>query len=432
MKLSGWGNYPRIECRGQSFETVSELRKMFAEALETIPRGMGKSYGDSALADHVIFTRRFNKMLDFDRETGILTCESGATLSAVLDIFLPEGWFLSITPGVKSISVGGAVAADVHGKNHHRAGCFSECVIFLDLMLPDGRIMRCSRSENQDLFRATCGGMGLTGMILNAAIKLQPVASSSIDETIVRCSNLDAIFDAFDQYDKTAYSVAWIDCLAGGSRMGRSILMAGDHSNSGPLDPPRAPGLSVPFDLPGLCLNTWSVKLFNELYYRKSPSRPEHRVVSIDSFFYPLDGIGRWNRLYGKNGFTQYQLILPPEAGKKGLRRILHRIAESGAGSFLAVLKLMGPQNNNLLSFPMAGYTLALDFKIEKKLFPLLDELDNIVIDHGGRLYPAKDVRMTRSVFQKGYPKWKRFVQLREKYGLSNKINSLQSKRLGI
>lgn len=337
-----------------------------------------------------------------------------------------------VTPGTQFISVGGAIAGDVHGKNHHWAGCFSKSVLSLDLMLPDGKVVRCGRDENMPLFRATCGGMGLTGIILRATIQLQPVASAWIRETIVRCPNLKAVFDAFEAYLSAPYSVAWIDCLAKGEHLGRSVLMLGAHAQSGSLKRQPSGACSIPFDLPGFCLNRYSISLFNHLYYHRHPVFVEGRLVPLEDFFYPLDKIHHWNRMYGPRGFTQYQLVLPKAAGFKGMHRILGTIAEAGQGSFLGVLKLLGPQNDNDLSFPMEGYTLALDFRIQKRLFPLLDELDRIVLDCGGRLYLSKDVRMPRAVFRRGYPHWERFVCLRQQMGMNEKFNSLQSERLGV
>ncbi len=432
MKISGWGKYPIVRASGHGFETSDELRRCLETPGDMIAYAMGRSYGDSALNERICFTRRFDKMLDFDARTGLLTCESGVSLADVVARFLPRGWFLTVTPGTKYISVGGAIAGDVHGKNHHSSGCFSESLISFDLMLPDGKVVTCSKDENALLFRATCGGMGLTGIILRATIQLQPVASAWIRETIVRCPNLDAVFDAFEAYASAPYSVAWIDCLAKGEHLGRSVLMLGAHAQSGSLQQQRSGACSIPFDLPGFCLNRYSITFFNHLYYHRRPAFTEGRLIPLEGFFYPLDKIHHWNRMYGSRGFTQYQLVLPKAAGFKGMRRILTAIADSGQGSFLGVLKLLGPQNDNDLSFPMEGYTLALDFKIRKNLFPLLDELDRIVLDYGGRLYLAKDVRMPGEVFRKGYPHWERFVHLRQQMNMDEKFNSLQSRRLGV
>jgi FAD/FMN-containing dehydrogenase len=432
MNLTGWGRYPRIETQGFSFGTIEHLIEYLHKPQDYIAHGLGRSYGDSALNQRVIFTRRFDKILEFDPQTGIIACESGVSLAALIDSFLPRGWFLSVTPGTKFVTVGGAIASDVHGKNHHKVGCFSESVLALDLMLPDGQVLHCNREENRELFLATCGGMGLTGIILGATLRLQPVKSAYIRETIIRSHNLEEIFHLFEENQAGTYSVAWIDCLAKGDQLGRSVLMLGEHSASGQKTLPSAKTLSIPIDLPGYFLNRYSVSWFNHFYYQRSPVFVEGRLVPLETFFYPLDRIGNWNRMYGRKGFTQYQMVLPKEASFAGLQAIINKIAEAGLGPFLGVLKLFGPENKNYLSFPLEGYTLALDFKIQDRLFPLLNELDRIVVDYGGRLYLTKDVRMSQEVFRKSYPRWEQFAELRERYGMSEKFNSLQSKRLGV
>jgi decaprenylphospho-beta-D-ribofuranose 2-oxidase len=432
MDLTGWGRYPRIQAKAYSFESPEELRTCLKNDENYIVYAKGRGYGDCALSQEVIFTRRFNNILDFDPQTGIVTCESGVVLAELIEVFLPRGWFFSITPGTKFISIGGAIASDVHGKNHHNAGCFSECLLSFDLMLPDGRIVSCSRKKNKELFRATCGGMGLTGVILTATFRMQNIQSGYVRETILRAGSLQEIFDLFEDHIATTYSVAWIDCLAKGTSMGRALLMLGEPADTGSLEFPQTKVVSLPIDLPGSTLNKYSLSVFNHFYYRRKSVPLIDRLIPVTKFFYPLDAIQHWNRLYGSKGFTQYQLVLPKEASFKGLEKILSRIAQAGLPSFLGVLKLFGPKNDNYLSFPMEGYTLALDFPIKAKLFPFLDELDSIVADHGGRLYLAKDVRMSKRVFRKGYPGWQKFNELRDQKGLKKKFNSLQSNRLEI
>ncbi len=430
--MSGWGRYPLINAKAVSFESEAELPAVLSVAGEWIVHAKGRSYGDSALNQQVITTRRYNKIIAFDPQQGVVECESGVSLAELIDVFLPRGWFLMVTPGTKLISVGGAIAADVHGKNHHSAGCFSSCVLSFQLMSADGRIVHCSPTENRELFLATCGGMGLTGIILTVRLKLQPVKSAYIRETILRCRNLEEVCGAFEQHRAFTYSVAWIDCLAQGSQMGRSILMLGENAETGPRQLPPVRRLSVPVNFPRGCLNRYTVRLFNRIYYGSHPAFVENRLVPLEPFFYPLDRIDNWNRMYGASGFTQYQLVLPKAASFAGLTKILDRIGKAGFGSFLAVLKLFGPENDNYLSFPMEGYTLALDFKIERPLFAFLDELDRIVLDHGGRLYLTKDVRMPAQVFREGYPRLHLFAAVRDKWDKQRKFNSLQSKRLGV
>ncbi len=432
MKLTGWGRFPVIQVRGQSFNNQEALSDYLQSADGCVAHGLGRSYGDSALSAQVIFTRRFNKILSFDPQTGIVVCESGVSLAELIDAFLPRGWFPAVVPGTKFISVGGAIASDVHGKNHHKVGCFSEQVLAFELMGPQGEVVRCSRRGNAPLFHATCGGMGLTGVILRAELSLKPILSSSIRESLIPARNLEEVFRLFEENLAATYAVAWIDCLAKQEHQGRSILMLGEPAEAGPLTLPSAKTWTVPMGLPGFCLNQYSVSLFNYVYYQLKSNFVAGRLVPLEEFFFPLDKIAHWNKLYGRRGFTQYQLVLPKEASLAGLKLILGRIAGAGLGSFLAVLKLFGPENANYLSFPLGGYTLALDFKIQNRLFPFLDELDRIVLDHGGRLYLTKDVRMSREVFRKSYPRWEQFAQIRELYRLTEKFNSLQSKRLGV
>lgn len=430
MKLTAWGKYPVIDAN--VILPNAQLAQNLDRVSEVIPFGNGRSYGDSALSSHIVPMLSCDRFLDFNAETGLVTCESGVLLADIIEVFVPKGWFLKVTPGTKLITVGGAIASDVHGKNHHVEGCFSECVKSFKLMLADGRIVRCSREENLELFQATCGGMGLTGLILEVSFYLKRISSQRIDQTIIKTANLEETFVAFEEYGHKPYSVAWIDCLAKKADIGRCLLMVGDFYCDGDLNYTPKKKMSIPFEFPGFALNGLSVRAFNWLYYEKVRERVSHSQVGIDSFFYPLDALNHWNRIYGKGGFTQYQFILPKEASFEGLKKILSQIAASGKGSFLAVLKLYGSSNTNYLSFPMEGYSLALDFKIEPGLFELLDNLDEIVVHYGGRIYLTKDVRVSKNVFEKGYPMLDTFREVRSHYRLTEKFNSLQSKRLDI
>jgi len=432
MSLYSWGMYPRIENSSFKLHDEVTLKQHLKEVGECIPFGNGRSYGDSALNHHLITTKSHNYFLDFDESAGVLHIECGVLLSEIITAFVPRGWFLKVTPGTKLITVGGAIASDIHGKNHHVEGCFSECVIEFRLMLPDGKIITCSHRKNKKFFYATCGGMGLTGVILDAKISLKKIDSQYIEQTTIKTKNLKETFDAFESYSDKPYSVAWIDCLATGEDIGKCLLMVGDFADDGDLKYIEKKKLNIPFNFPSFALNKLSVKAFNWLYYGKVRERVSEQKVDIDTFFYPLDAIDNWNRIYGKNGFTQYQFILPKEQSYKGLHEILSAIAKSGKGSFLAVLKLYGKSNKNYLSFPMEGYSLALDFKIEPGLFELLDELDNIVLKHDGRIYLTKDVRVTKETFEQGYEQIESFRNLRKEYDMDKKFSSLQSKRVDI
>jgi len=430
--ISGWGRFPVHHAKEFYCRDGLELSDDFQSA-SFIVRGNARSYGDSSLGNHFFSSKTgYKRFIAFDENTGLLRCEAGVLLSEVIDVFLPKGWFLKVTPGTKLITVGGAIASDMHGKNHHIEGCFSQCVDSLRLMIASGEVVTCSRQENRELFLATCGGMGLTGVILEASFYLKPVNSQFIEQRTIKTRNLKETFEAFEASSNETYSVAWIDCLAKGENLGRSLLMVGDFADDGDLDYRHRNKASVPFDFPTFALNGLSVKVFNTLYYGKASKGTSAQRVSLDTFFYPLDAIGHWNRIYGKNGFVQYQFILPKEVSFEGLQKILEKIADKGMGSFLAVLKLYGPENEHYLSFPMEGYSLALDFKMQKGLLPFLDELDEVVVALGGRIYLAKDARMKRSIFEQSYPRLETFKELRESLGLNKKFTSLQSERLGL
>ena len=427
-----WGKYPRFRNTVLGFDTEESLRQIVAEHHDLIPYGNGRSYGDSALNTNIINVRPHDYFIDFDEKSGLLHVQAGVLLAEILESFVPRGWFLKITPGTRFITVGGAIASDVHGKNHHVEGCFSECVEDFKVMVANGEIVTCSKAVTPDLFKATCGGQGLTGVILAARIYLKKINSKHIDQTTIKTSNLKETFEAFEEYKTYPYSVAWIDCLAKGKNTGRCLLMVGDFIDDGDLCYQHGPKHSIPFSLPGFMLSEWNVRAFNQIYYGRVKKRVSRKKVDIDAFFYPLDTICHWNRIYGKNGFTQYQFILPKEHSYKGLQEVLNTIADSGKGSFLAVLKLFGKANENYLSFPMEGYSLALDFKIEKGLFKLLDKLDRIVVKYSGRIYLAKDVRVSKEVFEQGYPQIDTFRKFRKDMGMDRIFQSLQSKRVGI
>ncbi|KOR33541.1 FAD-linked oxidase [Achromatium sp. WMS3] len=432
MICTAWGMYPKIKCKRFRFEQETTLKEIIDNQNHLIPFGNGRSYGDSALSANIIDVKQRNYFIDFDAKSGLLHVEAGVLLSEILECFVPRGWFLKVTPGTKLITIGGAIASDVHGKNHHVEGCFSECVQEFNIMLANGETVLCSKEVSPELFKATCGGQGLTGVILDAKIFLKKINSQYIDQVIIKTKNLKETFEAFEEYNDKPYSVAWIDCLAKGKNIGKCLLMVGDFKSDNNLNYQLKKQKTVPFNFPSFALNNWSVKLFNWLYYNKVTKRISKQTVDIDTFFYPLDAIGHWNRIYGKNGFTQYQFILPKDASYEGLHEILSTIAASGKGSFLAVLKLYGKANDNWLSFPMEGYSLALDFKIEKGLFKLLDRLDKVVLKYNGRIYLTKDVRVSKETFEKGYPHIESFRQFRKKNKMNEKFQSLQSRRVGI
>jgi len=432
MSLLSWGMYPKFKNIVFKFNKEANLKSIVEKYDNLIAYGNGRSYGDSALSSNIINVKPKDYFIDFDENRGLLHIQAGVLLSEILEHYVSKGWFLKVTPGTKFITIGGAIASDIHGKNHHVGGCFSECVEEFRIMLANGEIVTCSKEKIPDLFKATCGGMGLTGVILDAKIYLKKINSQYIDQTTIKTKNLKETFNAFEEYQDKPYSVAWIDCLAKGDSIGKCLLMVGDFRDDGKLNYKKKKQISIPFNFPSFALNNWSVRAFNWLYYGKSKDGVSEQRVDIDTFFYPLDAIGNWNRIYGKNGFTQYQFILPKETSYEGLEEILTAISDSGKGSFLAVLKLYGKANDNWLSFPIEGYSLALDFKIEKGLFELLDKLDEIVVKYKGRIYLTKDVRVSKETFEKGYPYIDKFREYRKTNKMDTKFQSLQSKRVGI
>ena len=432
MNLNSWGMYPKIKNTIFKFSSTKTLRDILKKKKTFIPFGNGRSYGDSALNQNIIHTKGYDYFLNFDEETGLLHVQSGVLLAEILESYVPKGWFLKVTPGTKLITVGGAIASDIHGKNHHVEGCFSESVKEFEIILPSGEQVLCSKDTKPELFKATCGGMGLTGVIVNVKIYLKKINSQYIDQITIKTKNLEETFKAFEEYKDKPYSVAWIDCLAKANNRGKCLLMVGDFRNDGDLKYKKKSQVTIPFMFPSFALNNWSVRIFNWLYYGKVKERISKQKVDIDTFFYPLDSIEKWNRIYGKNGFTQYQFILPKEHSYEGLKEILDMISKSGKGSFLAVLKLYGKENSNWLSFPIEGYSLALDFKIDKGLFILLEQLDEVVVRYNGRIYLTKDVRVNKETFEKGYPEIETFRAFRKENKMDEKFQSLQSRRVGI
>jgi len=429
--ISGWGGYPKQDAQVLSPSSCSALQSQALTHPSFIARGMGRSYGDSANAPVVVQTTYCDHFLAFDANTGLLTAEAGIMLRDILRVIVQQGWFLPVTPGTSYVTLGGAIASDVHGKNHHVAGTFGQHVKSMTLLLGTGEVVTVSPTEHADLFHATCGGMGLTGVILSATIQLIPIQSAFITQKTIKADCIEAACEAFEANSRATYSVAWIDCLAKGKELGRSVLMVGEHADSGSLDLTIKDPIAVPVHTPAALLNSMTMKAFNTAYWTKTKDN-KTQTVPLMPYFYPLDAIGGWNKLYGKVGFVQYQFVLPKTDGITNMRQILTQIAQSGQGSFLAVLKQFGAANDNLLSFPIEGYTLALDFKMTPSTIPLLHKLDDMVADMGGRVYLAKDAVMREVSFKTTYPNWEQFELVRQKYGAIGKFASAQSKRLGL
>lgn len=430
-KISNWGLYPTVKATVIELPNYEEAAEKIAAEPKLIARGNGRCYGDSSLQKTIVSTLRFNKIISFDEERGVITCESGVLLSEILKVVVPKGFFLPVTPGTKFVTVGGAVASNIHGK--HKSSAFSQYVESFELINEAGEILLCSKENNATLFKNTFGGMGLTGVIATVTFRLKKTETAFIRQKSLKAENLDELLAYFDRYKDYTYSVAWIDCSTQGKGMGRAILTVGEHAKrnelsekqgKNPLQPHSEKLINIPFLFPSFTLNKLSIQLFNFLYFHKQREKEIDSIIHYNSFFYPLDILDNWNRIYGKNGFTQYQFVIPFERGKEGLKKIMHKITQSGNGSFLAVLKTFGEAEYEAspLSFPMAGYTLALDFKITPSAMQLLEELDQLVLEYGGRLYLTKDVRMSKEMLEKTYSKFEHPA----------KFASLQSERLSL
>lgn len=421
-KLSSWGKYPKLAQIPHAAEWRSALPRVLDQLISEhgtfLPYGNGRSYGDSCLStsNNVLHMRSLKRFISVDWSTGRIVAEAGVTLEEVLSVCIPNGWFLPVTPGTKFVTLGGAIANDVHGKNHHVRGTFGRHIIQFGLMRSDKDYMRCSPSHESNYFNATIGGLGLTGVILWVELQLIPIESSGIVTQTIRFNSLNEFLQLSGELDhKHEYAVAWVDCLAKGKEVGRGAYIVGDHCSSGDLIVNKSRKLNVPLTPPISAINQLTLKLFNTLYFHKHKPR-SYSVVDYDPFFYPLDSINNWNRIYGKKGFQQYQCVIPVDTAYDAILALLSEIARSGQGSFLAVLKRCGNITSpGYLSFPLPGISLALDFAqseyIEHKLFP---KMDKIVRSAGGRLYPAKDAHMSPEDFRHYYPTWESIERLRD------------------
>jgi len=433
MALTGWGRVPSVDAREIRSENLTAIT-------EHVPltRGLGRAYGDAALparGDPVVAASPLaDRILAFDAATGLLHAEAGFSLDQLYRVFLPRGWFTPVTPGTRFVTLGGMVAADVHGKNHHRDGCIGEHVTQLTLRVADGRIVTCSREQEPDLFRATLGGMGLTGHILEVTLRLAKVPSPWIVRESERIPDIDAFIDRL----KTAarqwpMTVGWIDGRARGGSLGRGVLLCGRWAE--PHEAPRTfPALRstvpVPFDLPAGMLNPTVVRLFNTAYYHRFPAAPRRSLVRPESFLYPLDAIGSWNRGYGRRGFVQYQCVLPESGVRGSVRAFMEIVAGHGRASFLSVIKDCGEQGTGTLSFPLPGISIAMDIPYDRVTQTLVDRMNRFVIEQGGRIYLAKDALTRADDFRAMEPRLNRFLEVRRAWDSDGRIRSAQSVRL--
>ncbi len=429
VRISSWGRLSADEHRVIPLSDSHLLSTQLQETCPAIAYGMGRSYGDACLnpGGSLWSTRGLDRMLSFDEATGILLCEAGTLLRDIQRVFVPRGWMLPVTPGTQLVTVGGAIANDVHGKNHHVMGSFGDHVDSLCLLRTDGEAIDCGPQQRSDWFAATVGGLGLTGVIVRAAIRLRKVSGPWLHTETIPYANLDEFFQLADASEADwEHTVSWIDCIGG---RGRGIFLRGNHSElnalAGPAKSQR--GLSVPFTPPFSLMNRLSLRPFNNAYYTLQARRAGTSTTHYEPFFYPLDNIQEWNRIYGPKGFFQYQCVVPRDLGHNAIQAMLNEIDRAGDGSFLAVLKTFGQrQALGMLSFPQPGVTLALDFPNKGiRTLALFEQLDRIVRQAGGRIYPAKDARMPRDLFEAGYPRLAEFLQYRDPG-----ISSAMSRRL--
>lgn len=442
--LFGWGANKRVECFVEVPETPDHVRKLLGEHGDehgTIARGLGRSYGDPAVnsAGQVVEMTKLDRYLDFDQETGVLECEAGVSLAQIIEHFTPRGWFPMITPGTKYVTIGGCIANDVHGKAHHAQGSFCTCVESMTVLLASGEIVRTSRTEFPELFWGTFGGMGLLGIVLTARLRLRRIETSYFSCRAIVVKDLEALLDAFEETAEIPYSVAWIDSLATGARLGRGVLSVGDHAKLGELPPALAaaplrtfgpPKISVPFELPEFTLNRWTIGMLNVVANRSLATASA--FGHYEGFFYPLDKFGSWYRAYGRRGFTQYQFVIPMQNGRAHLRTLLETIASSGQLPFLNVLKKFGAQSEGHLSFPFEGYTFAIDFPIRDGLPELIARLDAMVVEYGGRIYLGKDSFVTATSFRAMYPRLDAWLQIKAAVDPAAVFTSDLARRVGL
>jgi FAD/FMN-containing dehydrogenase len=440
-RLSGWGANLRADCLLSEPETPAQVLRHL-DPRGTIARGLGRSYGDPALNSGglVLGMSRLDRYLSFDEQTGTLCCEAGVSLGQIIRDFAPRGFFPMITPGTKYVTIGGCIANDVHGKAHHAQGSFSVCVASMSVLLGSGAVLTTSRTEHADLFWATFGGMGLLGIVLTATIQLRRIETTYFRQKSVKAKCLEALLEVLEENDRTfPYSVATIDPLAIGARLGSGILTVGDHALRSelpaklaerPLWVSRPSKLKVPFDLPAFMVNPLTIRVVNGVIMHTLASKSP--FDHYDPFFYPLDSIEQWNRLYGQQGFTQYQFVLPFEDGARRMREILATIMSSGRLPFLNVLKRLGPEGDGLLSFPREGYTFAIDFPVRENTVELIRRLDAMVLDAGGRIYLGKDAFVDAATFRAMYPRVGQWLEVKKKYDPNGVFVSDLGRRVGL
>ena len=440
MNLKGWAGFPKLKTSLHLPNRVAELQPRIRDK-NIIARGNGRSYGDAAIGvKTTVSMKNFKKIISFDKNTGELVAEAGLLLKDVIKMFLPKGWFPYVTPGSKFVTIGGMVAANVHGKNQHKDGCLINFINWIEILNTEGQLVKCSKDINSELFNWTVGGMGLTGIIVNVSLKLKKVETSWIKQKILVTKDLDHTIDLIENNLNYSYSVAWIDSMKKGKSLGRSVIFLGEHAKiedlkkknqNKPFYKKKNIIFTIPFNFPSFVINKFSLYFLNCFIYWQSFFKKNKKIIEIEKFFYPLDNISNWNAVYGHKGFIQYQCVFPLNHSKDGLKEIFSHLSKQNIGSFISTLKRFG-KDSSKISFPMEGYSLCLDLKLNDKTLKIANELDEIVLKYFGRFYLAKDSRMSAKTFHLSDKRLIDFVNFRKEKKLDQIFNSNQSKRLKI
>ena len=431
--IEGWGRYGDHEAKIYRPKTISEIKnKLSNSSIDTfICRGLGRSYGDSSINNKIINLSNLKRKLRISKKKNEIECTSNFSIKELLPILLKDKFFLNVTSGTQYVTIGGAIASDIHGKNHHKDGSFCDYVSEIEILLASGKIIKCSKTKNPKLFFSTCGGMGLTGIILSAKIQLLKIPSNFIKETIIKSTSLKETFSYFKQYNHKKYLLSWIDTNAKKENLGRGIIYIGEHIDYKNEAFVKHSFFRVPFDFPNFVLNNFFLKLFSKIFFFKN-IKFKQRVVDLKKYFYPLDNIENWNKIYGKIGFVQIQVLLPNQNTVVNLKKIIQFFQQKKQVSFVSTLKKMGKKNKNLLSFPEEGYTITFDIKNNSNLKIFYKELEKILKKMNAKIYLTKDALMTKEYFQKTYSNINKFIKYKKIYDPKLKFASYQSKRLDI
>lgn len=433
MIIAGWGNnkiirsdifYPKNEQ-----EIIEILKKLNNEGI--ITRGLGRSYGDMSLYKNTLSLERYSKIFELDEKNGILNCSSNLSIAEMLEKIVSKGWFLNVTPGSKYVTIGGAIANDVHGKNHHKDGSFSEYVKEMKIITPNGKINICSSKSENELFKATCGGAGLTGVIVSIKLKLLKIKSKNLNVEIFKTKSIDDTIQKFRELNENKYLVAWLDTI-NKKNFGKAVIFSGDHSEDEDLNLKLKKNFILPSFIVSLFMNSFFVSLFNKLYFLKHRNNLKVKQ-DIDTFFYPLDRVLNWNKFYGKKGFTQIQILIKDEDKyKEVLNKIFDFFKEKNIFSYLTTLKEYGQGNKNYLSFAEKGLSITLDIPLKNDFSNIYKEFENILVNQNVKIYLAKDSFMSKSFFNKSYDQIDKFINFKKKIDPSSKLRSIQSERLGL